>query len=63
MLGEDFWGPSFEECRTYGLNIPKRLDMKRNMKQQKIITIQEIDIFETVCYKIIGLLRSKYMLR
>jgi hypothetical protein len=63
MLGEDFWGPSFEECRMYGLNIPKRLDMKKNMKQQKIITIQEIDIFETACYQIIGLLRSKYMLR
>ncbi len=59
---EDFWGPSFEDYKAYGLNIPKRLDMIRNVKQQEFITIQEIDICETTWYKIIGLLRLKYML-
>jgi hypothetical protein len=50
MLKEDFWGPSFEDYRAYGLNIPKRLDMKRNLKQQEFITTQEIDICEIAWY-------------
>jgi hypothetical protein len=62
MLKEDFWGPYFEDYRAYGLNIPKRLDMKRNMKQQEFITIEEINICETAWYQIIRLLRSEYML-
>jgi len=47
LLRKKFWGPSFQDYRMYGLNIPRRLDTRRNMKQQKVITIQEIDICET----------------
>jgi hypothetical protein len=36
--------------------------MIKNMKQQKFITIQEIDICKIAWYKIIGLLILKYML-
>jgi hypothetical protein len=57
-----FWGPSFEDYRAYGLNIPKRLDTIKNMKQQEFITIQEIDICKIAWYKIIELLKLKYML-
>jgi hypothetical protein len=35
LLKEEFWGISFEYCKTYGLNIPRRLDRKRDMKQPK----------------------------
>jgi hypothetical protein len=61
-LRKEFWRPSFENYRVYGLNIPRRLDRKRDMKQQKIIMIQEIDTCEIAWYKIIGLLKLKYML-
>jgi hypothetical protein len=46
-LIEEFWGLSFEDCRTYGMDIPRRLHVKRDMKQWKFITIQEIEICET----------------
>jgi hypothetical protein len=44
------------------MDIPIRLHVRRNMKYQKFFTIQEIDICETTWYKIVGLLRSTYML-
>ncbi len=40
LLIENFWGPSFEDYRVYGLNILRRLDMRKDMKQQKFIMIQ-----------------------
>jgi len=39
LLKEEFWGLSFEEHITYGMDIPRRLHVKVNMKQQKFITI------------------------
>jgi hypothetical protein len=32
FLKQDFWGLSFEDHRTYCLNIPRRLHMKGDMK-------------------------------
>lgn len=34
-----FWGLSFENRRANGLDIPRRLNVKANMKQQKFIMI------------------------
>jgi hypothetical protein len=62
LLREKFWGLSFEEHKAYGMDIPRTLHVRANMKQQKLIIIQEIDIYEMTCYKIIGLSRSTYML-
>ncbi len=33
MLKEEFWGPTFEDHKTYNMDILKRLHVKRNMKQ------------------------------
>jgi hypothetical protein len=62
LFRQEFWGLSFEECKVYGMDIPRRLHVKANMKQWKFITIQEIDICEMAWYKIIGLSKSTYML-
>ncbi len=32
LLKEIFWGLSFEKCKTYGMDIPKRLHVKASMK-------------------------------
>jgi len=42
LLKEEFWDLSFEECKMYGMDIPRRLHVRENMKQQKFITIQEM---------------------
>jgi hypothetical protein len=47
LLREEFWGLFFEERRVYGMDIPRRLHVRANIKQQKFITIQEINIYET----------------
>jgi len=39
LLKEEFWGLSFEERKTYGMEIPKRLHVRVDMKQRKFITI------------------------
>jgi hypothetical protein len=62
LLREEFWGLSFEKCKAYGMDIPRRLHVRTNTKQQKLMMIQEIDIYEMTWYKIIGLSRSTYML-
>jgi len=61
-LKKEFWGLSFEECKVYGIDIPRRLHVRIDMKQWKFITIQEIDIYEMTWYKIIRLSRSTYIL-
>jgi hypothetical protein len=61
-LIKEFWSLSFEKRKVYGMDIPKRLHVKRDMQQWKLITIQEIDIYEMTWYKIIGLSKSTYML-
>jgi len=30
FLKQEFWGLSFEDCKTYGLDIPRRLHMRGN---------------------------------
>ncbi len=62
FLRKEFWGLSFEECKAYGMDIPRRLHVKVDTKQQKFITIYEIDIYEMTWYKIVGLSKSTYML-
>ncbi len=61
-LKEEFWGLSFEECKVYGMDILRRLHVRAYMNQWEFIIIQEIDIYETTWYKIIGLSKSTYML-
>lgn len=46
----------------YGLDILRRFHTRRNMKWQKFIMIQKVDICETIWYKIVGLLKLTYML-
>jgi hypothetical protein len=62
LLRQEFWSLSFEDHRTYGLDIPRRLHMRGNKGQQKFTTIQGVNIYETAWYLIIGLSRSTYML-
>jgi hypothetical protein len=62
LLREKFWGLSFEERKAYGMDISRRLHVRADTKQQKLITIQEIDIYEMTCYKIVGLSRLTYIL-
>jgi len=62
LLREEFWGLFFEEHRVCVMDILRRLHVKTSMKQQKFITIQEINIYEMTWYKIVGLSRSTYML-
>ncbi len=62
LFRKEFWCLSFEDHRTYGLDIPKRLHMKGNMKRQKFIIVQEMEIYEIAWYKIIVLPKSTYML-
>jgi hypothetical protein len=47
LLKEEFWGLTFEDRKTYGMDILGRLHVKRDMKQQKFIMIHEIEICET----------------
>jgi hypothetical protein len=35
-LKEEFWGLSFEKLRAYGMDIPKRLHMKRDILTVKV---------------------------
>jgi hypothetical protein len=62
LLREEFWGLSFERCKSYGMDIPRRLHVRGDMKQRKFITIQEINIYEMTWFKIIGLSKLTYML-
>ncbi len=39
LLREEFWGLSSEERKTYGMDIPRRLHVRADMKQQKFIMI------------------------
>jgi len=39
LLKEDIWGLSFEDHKMYGMDIPRRLHVKLDMKQRKFITI------------------------
>jgi hypothetical protein len=32
LLKEEFWGLSFEECKAYGMDIPRRLHVRADMK-------------------------------
>jgi hypothetical protein len=55
-------GLSFEERKTYGMDIPRRIHVRKDMKQWNFIMIYEIDICETTWYKIVGLSKSTYTL-
>jgi hypothetical protein len=50
LLRQKFWSLSFEDCRTHGLNIPRRLHMRGDGGWQKFITIQGVDVCETAWY-------------
>jgi len=39
LLKEKFWGLSFEEHKVYGMDIPRRLHVRGDMKQQKFLMI------------------------
>jgi hypothetical protein len=39
LLKEEFWGITFEDYRSYNMDILGRLHVKRNMKQQNFIMI------------------------
>jgi hypothetical protein len=58
LLKQEFWNLSFEDRKTYGLDIPRRLHTRKNGRQQKFITIQSLDICETTWYQNIGFSRS-----
>jgi hypothetical protein len=62
LLREEFYGMSFEEHRTYGMDIPRKFHVKVDISNKKLITIQEINICEMAWYKIIRLSKSTYML-
>jgi len=62
FLRQEFWSLSFEDQREYGLDIPRRLHIRGNIKQQKYLTMPCVDICEIFWYKIIGVSRSTYML-
>jgi hypothetical protein len=62
LLKQKFWSFSFEDCKAYGLDIPRRLHTRGDERQQNFITIQGLDIYEIAWYQIIGLSRSTYML-
>jgi hypothetical protein len=36
LLKEEFWGLSFEECKTYGMDIPKRLHVRANLNHESL---------------------------
>jgi len=61
-LRQEFWSLSFEDRKTYGLNIPRRLHISGIESEQKIIIIQGSDIFQTTWYQIVGFSKSTYML-
>ncbi len=58
LLREEFWGLSFENHKADGMDIPSRLHVRGDMKQQKFITIQEIEICETTWHKIVDFSKS-----
>jgi hypothetical protein len=62
LLRQKFWSLSFEDYKTYGLDIPRKLHTRGVGSGRKFITIQGLDIYETTWYQIIGLSRSTYML-
>jgi hypothetical protein len=62
LLKKEFWDFSFEIFRMYGMDILRRLHVKGNMKEQKLITIQVIEICEVEWHKTISFLRLTYML-
>ncbi len=47
LLRQEFWSLSFEDYKTYGLDIPRRLHTKGDGSRQNFITIQGLDICET----------------
>jgi hypothetical protein len=60
LLRQEYWSLSFEDRKAYKLNIP-RLHTRRDMKQQKFITMQ-CSNWETTWYKIVGVSKLTYML-
>jgi hypothetical protein len=50
LLRQEFWSLSFEDCKTYGLNIPRRLCTRGDINKQKFIIIQGLNIYETMWY-------------
>jgi hypothetical protein len=61
LLKQKFWSLSFEDHRAYGLDIPGRLHMRGVGSGQKIITIQGLNICETIWYQIVSFSKSTYM--
>ncbi len=46
LLKQEFWSLFFEDYRINGLDIPRRFHTKEDKIQQKIITIQGLDIWD-----------------
>ncbi len=62
LMKQKLWSLSFEDHKTYVLDIPRRLHTKGDERQWKFINIQGLDIYKIVWYQIIGLSKSRYML-
>jgi len=62
LLKQEFWSLSFDNCKTYGLNIPRRLHMKGDGRWRKFIIIHGLDIYKNVWYQIVGFSTLTYML-
>jgi len=62
LLKQEFWSFSFEDYKTYGWHIPRRLHTRGVRSGWKFIIIQGLDICEIARCQIIGLSRSTYML-
>jgi hypothetical protein len=62
FLRQKYWRLSFQEQRAYGLDIPKRLHMKRDIRSQKFLIMQGVDFCKIVWYKIVGVPKLTYML-
>jgi hypothetical protein len=62
LLKQEFWNLFFENCRTYGLDILRRLHMRGDGRRRKFIIIQGLDICKIAWYQIVGLLKLTYML-
>ncbi len=62
LLREEFSSLSFEDCKTCGLDILRRLHTGGIGSGLKFNTIQGLDICEIAWYYIVGFSKSTYML-
>jgi hypothetical protein len=57
-----FWKIFYEDKKVYGLDIPRQLCLKANVKKWKFIIIHGVKDCEKACYNVMGLAQSPYML-